>query len=76
MSVSNESLELGMENLVPTYHACVNTEYEELNFLAYKLTAIEITCNIVSPCLFPFYQVIRDNYMGKSIRHLNTLPSH
>jgi hypothetical protein len=50
MSVRNEQLELGMENLVPTYHASVNTEYEELSLLAYKLTAIERTCNIVSPC--------------------------
>jgi hypothetical protein len=46
MSVSNEPQELGMENLVPTYHASVNTEYEELNFLAYKLTAIERPCEV------------------------------
>jgi len=41
MSVSNEPLELGMENLVPTYHASVNTEYEEINFVAYNLTSKE-----------------------------------
>jgi hypothetical protein len=35
---------------VSTYHVSVMREYEELNFLACKLTAIERTCNIMSRC--------------------------
>jgi hypothetical protein len=29
MSVTNEPLELGMENLVPTYNASVNIDYDK-----------------------------------------------
>jgi hypothetical protein len=62
-----------MKNMVPTYHASVNTEYEELNFLAYKLTAIEIARNIVQwrPLI-----IIADNVINRLLLSKSVVPKH
>jgi len=47
MSVSNEPLELGMENFLPTYHASVNTEYDKRTGRVWetKLLGLQIDSN-------------------------------